>query len=256
MRKKLFMLMIMAIFLSACGAQSRVQDTPEIQISRNFGYSSLSKNEIQGNFTIAYSGPSNVKRVVFMMDGRPVAEKDSEYPYTFKFDTGSYSLGEHIISVVGYTQEGAALPAKEIHVKFVSASEGLKAGLQIAIPVLGLVVLATIVGIGGPLVFNRGKNQILEAGTPRNYGMRGGAICPRCKRPYVLHVFSMHIGIYKLDRCPYCGKWALVRPRSMADLRAAESLELEQASAPGQTSASSGDEKLRKDLEDSRFHDG
>jgi hypothetical protein len=256
MRKKLFMLMMMAILLSACGAQSRVQDIPGIQISRNFGYSSLSKNEIQGNFTIAYSGPANVKRVVFMMDGKPVADKEGEYPYTFKFDTGSYSLGEHTISVVGYTQEGLALPAKEINVKFVSAGEGVKAGLQIAIPILGLVLLAIIVGIGGPLVFNRGKNQILAAGTPRNYGMRGGCICPRCKRPYVLHFFSLHIGLHKLDRCPYCGKWALVRPRSLADLRAAESLELEQASAPGRTSASSGDEKLRKDLEDSRFQDG
>lgn len=239
----------------ACGAQSRVQDTPEIHLSRNFGYSSLGSGDIQGNFTIAYSGPSNVTRVLFMIDGKPMKDVVGKYPYSFKFDTGSYTLGEHTLSAIGYTQEGTELRTRDVHVKFVSAGEGWKSALKIVIPVLGLVLLATLVGVGGPLLLNRGKKQDLADGTPRNYGVRGGAICPRCKRPYVLHIFSPNLGFHKLDRCPYCGKWALVRPRSLADLREAERVELVQANAPGQTPASSEEEKLRKDLEDSRYQD-
>jgi hypothetical protein len=123
--------------------------------------------------------------VTFTIDEQLLAE-DTEFPYTVKLDTGSYSLGSHTLSAVGYTKDGRELHANEIRIKFVSAGEGWKAALKIAGPILALVVLATVIGIAGPVVLGRGKNSQLPLGEPRNYGLRGGAICPRCGRPYVL----------------------------------------------------------------------
>jgi len=65
----------------------------------------------------------------------------------------------------------------------------------------------------------------------------------------------MNLLVGRLDRCPYCGRWSLVRHRSLAELRAAELAELENAQTDTQLSAVGEEERLRKDLEDSRFHD-
>ena len=89
MRKNLNFILCIAVLSSACGIKSRIQDTPEIHMSRDFGYSSLGGGEIQGNFSIAYSGPANIERVVFLIDGEPMGEVDSEFPYILKFATGS-----------------------------------------------------------------------------------------------------------------------------------------------------------------------
>ena len=255
MMKKMIIILFVALSLAACGAKSQIQDTPALHLSRDFGYSSLGGNEIQGSFTIAYSGPADVIRVVFLIDGETMADVQGTYPFTAKFNTGSYSIGDHTLNAIGYTQAGAELPAKTVQIRFVSASEGWKTSLKIVGPILGLVVLVTVVGIGLPLLLNRGKNEVLAPGTPRNYGIRGGAICSRCQRPFVLHFFSLNMGIHKLDRCPYCGKWGLVRVRSLSDLRAAERAEIEQSKPEDQPPESSAEEKLQKDLEDSRYQD-
>ena len=241
--------------LVACGAKSQVQDSPELRMSKDIGYSSFGGGDIQGSFTIAYSGPDTVMRVVFLIDGESLADEQGTYPFTAKFNTGSYSLGRHTLMAIGYTETGAEFRTKEIVVNFVSASEGWKASLKIAGPILGLVILVTIIGIGLPALLNRGKLHNIPAGTPRNYGLRGGTVCPRCHRPYALHLFSLHLAFYMFDRCPYCGKWALVRSRSLTELRAAEKAEIEQESAKSQPGSDLEEEKLRKDLEDSRYQD-
>jgi hypothetical protein len=68
-----------------------------------------------------------------------------------------------------------------------------------------------------------------------------------------MHFFGLNLGLSKLDRCPYCGKWGLVRAKPLDVLRAAEAGELEEAQAGSQLSAESEEEKLRKELDDSRF---
>ncbi len=93
----------------------------------------------------------------------------------------------------------------------------------------------------------------IDPGAERNYGIAGGAICPRCNRPYPLDLLSPHILNYKLGRCPFCGKMAFVRRAGMDELRAAEARELQdsQPTAP----ATSEDEALRKLIDDSKYTD-
>ena len=57
----------------------------------------------------------------------------------------------------------------------------------------------------------------------------------------------------KLERCPFCGKWAIVRARPLDELRAAEQAEVEnsEAEAPVQDA----EEHLRQEMDESRFQD-
>jgi DNA-directed RNA polymerase subunit RPC12/RpoP len=107
-----------------------------------------------------------------------------------------------------------------------------------------------------PVLMSRGKLANVPPGTPRQYGLGGGAICPRCGRPFSLRFLAINLGPgRKFDRCPHCGKWAFMRLRSMTDLRATEAAELEQAQLAGTVPVPSAEEKLHKELDDSRFQD-
>ena len=60
----------------------------------------------------------------------------------------------------------------------------------------------------------------------------------------------------KLDRCPHCGKWSVVRRATPAELSAAEAAELAAAKAEqAETPGLSEEERLRQELEDSRYQD-
>ncbi|MFM8321607.1 MAG: hypothetical protein ACKOC5_11890 [Chloroflexota bacterium] len=57
----------------------------------------------------------------------------------------------------------------------------------------------------------------------------------------------------KLERCPYCGKLAIVRARSQAELRAAEAAERADAAQGVLQVDESEDDRLRREIEDSRY---
>jgi DNA-directed RNA polymerase subunit RPC12/RpoP len=125
--------------------------------------------------------------------------------------------------------------------------------LQVVGPILGIVGAAIILGFVVPVLLDRRRGPI-PPGTPRKYGLSGGTICSRCGRPYPLHLFSINISFTgRLDRCPHCGKWALVQRRGLAELRRAEQEELEAAGETAQITGETEAEKLRKELDDSRF---
>jgi hypothetical protein len=99
------------------------------------------------------------------------------------------------------------------------------------------------------------KLQDLPLGAERNYGMVGGAICPRCSRPFSRHVLAPNMLVGKLERCPFCGKWSIVAAAPLDALRAAERAELTAAQEGGELTQGDAEERLRKDLEDSRYQD-
>jgi hypothetical protein len=65
----------------------------------------------------------------------------------------------------------------------------------------------------------------------------------------------LNLGLSKIDRCPYCGKWSFVRPNSLANLREAEAAELSQSQSGPTIGGETEAEKLKKDLDDSRYQD-
>ena len=233
------------------------QSCPELQIGlrRDFGYSS-GTGKIQGTFTISASGPQDLSRVIFYLDKSPLGDI-AQPPFALRFSTDSYSLGEHTFSALGYTSSGCRLDSNSIRAVFVSAKEGWDAGLKIMVPILSLVFGVTLLMVAAT-VFSSDlaskKLRDLPPGAERKYGWAGGAICPRCKRPFARHILSPNMLVGKLERCPYCGKVSVVAVQSMEALRAAEAAELAAAGVQAK-SETSPEEQLKKDLDDSRYQD-
>jgi len=254
--KKANLALIILLLLCAM-AQTAIPGCPELLIGlrRDFGYAS-GTGKIQGTFTISASGPTDLNRVIFYLDGHPLGDIQ-QAPFSLRFTTDSYSQGEHTFSALGFTSSGRTLRSNTITAVFVTAKEGWQSGLKILVPVLGLVLVATLLTVVGT-VFSSGltgkKLEDLPLGAERDYGLAGGGICPRCKRPFSRHLFSPNLVVGKLERCPYCGKVSVVQHRSIQELRAAEAAELSGAGVPNASSASP-DEQLYKDLDDSRYQD-
>jgi hypothetical protein len=229
------------------------QDETELtlHLSKVLGYAWA--GDIQGTFILKASGPQDLERVVFFLDGEILGE-DDEAPFQIQFTTDNYDLGLHVLSAVGDTSSGWELHSNEIKANFVDASQGWQMGLKLFLPALVVVGVAMLLSVLLPTVLGRGRRVNLPPGAPRSYGVLGGAICPKCHRPFGLHWWGMNLGVGKLDRCPYCGRWSVVRRASREALAAAEAAELETVSAV-EVTALSEEERLRRDLEASRFED-
>jgi hypothetical protein len=248
MRKLQSLLLFFLIFACASTASAQEDANLRLTLKRNFGYALGS--DIQGTFTIRASGPEDLQRVVFYIDGEPMGEA-TEPPFELRFHTESYSLGPHTISAAGFTTSGGEVRSNLISVNFASADEGFKTGMRIALPLFGIVFGMVVLS----LVFSfitAGKLKDLPPGTLRQYGAAGGAICPRCRRPFQRHFFSPNMLVGKLERCPFCGKWSILPAQPLSVLRSAEAAEMEGAAEPTHAQQSE-DERLRKELDESRF---
>lgn len=233
--------------------QASEEEELHLRLKRNFGYSS-GAGKIQGSFTLTASSGVDLERVQFFMDGKLMAEV-TEPPFQLRFNTGEFPLGEHLIEAVGITQEGKVIRSNQIRVQFVTPEEGWRSALRILVPILVVVGLAMVLSFGLSILAGRGGKAQLPSGTLRNYGLLGGAICPKCHRPFALHLFGLNLLVGKFDRCPYCGKWSLVRRATLNELRLAEQVELKLTPGTRSEEAIEKEDHLRQELEDSRYMD-
>ncbi|MCB8942451.1 MAG: hypothetical protein H6658_01620 [Ardenticatenaceae bacterium] len=116
-----------------------------------------------------------------------------------------------------------------------------------------LIILA--ISLGGRAISswiaNRNRQHV---GLPPVHGALGGTICPHCAQPYAFHLWSFNFVVRRIDRCPHCGKWRVVKryPPSVLDASAEAMLAAQnEASSPATTL--SPEEQLRHKLDDSRF---
>ncbi len=247
-------LVLILLLVPTWVAKAQEDDTFKLRLQRNFGYGSA--HAIQGIFTLKASGPDTLQRVEFFVDEQSLSV-DSETPFQVQFSTDSFPLGIHSMHATGYTSTGAELASNTIQMEFVSANEGWQAGFKFAGPILLLVFL--IIGASFLVTFlSTSKKLNPTPGTQRHYGFSGGSICPKCKRPTPLHVMALNLFAGKFDRCENCGKWSVMHPRSITDLRQAETDELERArleESGAFTPAPSAEEKLKQELDNSRYQD-
>ena len=220
----------------------------ELHLSRDFGYSS-GAGKIQGTFTVSAIGTADLTLVSFYLDGQLMGEA-GQLPFKLRFNTDNYPLGDHTIYATGQIRDGRQLRSNEIRVEFVSSEEGWQAVMRFTAPIFALTFGAIILSFVF-MFLSAGKQRSLPPGAPRKYGISGGAICPKCGRPFPRHLFSTNLVTGKLERCPFCGKWNIVKAVSMVELCAAEKAELE----VDRQSEIISLEDLRKELEDSRFQD-
>ncbi len=192
--------------------------------------------------------------VAFYIDDRAIGEVE-EPPFQLRFNTDNFPLGDHTLHAIGITRGGKQLQSDSLHVRFVTAEEGWRAGLRIIVPLLVVVAGAILLAMVIPLLSLRGKKVELPAGTPRKYGVFGGAVCKNCGRPFSLHIYGLNAGLQKFDRCPYCGKWGLQKRVDLNTLKAAEEAELKAAGLNRSSGGESRVEDIESALDDSRYID-
>jgi len=245
--KRLWIIGLAAVLaaLPAGAAWAQATQAIELRVSKDFGFQA--GNRLQGTISMWVEGAGDdVGQVTFLIDGRVVG-LDREPPFRHQFRTGDYALGMHLLSAVGLRDDGTEIATPERTVEFVTAEEGWRVGLQIGGPLLALVLVISILGTIGPALF--GNRRPFRLG---EYGASGGAVCPRCRLPYARHVLAPNIVMGKLERCPHCGRWAIVRAATRAELEAAEQ-RVRADSQRGALEISDDQERLRREIDESRF---
>ncbi len=241
-----FLLAVLAGMIIALPALAQ-EETLTLSLSRDWGYGGFG-GDIQGTFSFHARGPADIARVEFYIDDQKIGE-DTSAPFDLQFVTDNYALGSHELYAIGYTAGGKSIRSNSYTRKFVPVSEGGASAIKIVLPLLVVIFGAMALSAVIPILMGR-KTAPLAAGAQRSYTF-GGGICPKCNRPFAFALLSMNMLTGKFTRCPYCGKWSIVRGASIQQLRAAEQAELE--AGKGQIPEATEEEKLKKALDDSKF---
>ena len=224
-----------------------------IHLTRNFGYGG--GINIRGTFTISLTGDeTQVEKVNFLLDGSSMAVIDTA-PFKFKFQTDDYSLGLHLLTAEYTLTDGTTTMTSSLQYNFVSQEEERKQMTTILVGIGGTVVVALLVVglVQGAMLKGKGKSH--EPGEPRNYGMLGGTVCPKCGRPFPRHLWGIKLVVGRLDRCDNCGKWSMTHRASAAELAAAEAAERRDIAADQSVSEVDDKPDKKNALDDSRFMD-
>jgi len=247
MKKSVAILVAILVSLAIISAASAQGEELTLGLSKDFGSDGFN-GDIQGTFTVKASGPVNLERVQFFLDDTLLGE-DTESPFAIQFITDNYPTGAHVFTAVGFTTDGKQIGSKTISAVFVSKEEASAASLKMIVPILAVVFGAMVISAITSMV-NMRKGKKLPAGAARSYSF-GGGICPKCKRPFGFQLLGIHMFGRKLTPCPHCGKWSVVKRATMSELHAAELAELEAIKT--QIPEASDEEKLRKELDDSKY---
>ncbi|HEX2981220.1 MAG TPA: Ig-like domain-containing protein [Anaerolineaceae bacterium] len=253
MKKNCFyvFVVLLTILVSVTPARAQEVEELELSVSRAFGSSDGTGN-IQGTFSMMVTGPSNLVKVQFYIDNSMIAE-DIDSPFKIQFVTDDYASGKHTMHALGYTSDGRELRTREMTFNYMTAEESQRRGLNMAVPILALVLIWVLFSKVIPILSRgRKKGDLLPPGG-HNYGVIGGTICPRCAHPFALNLFSPNLLVGKLVCCPNCGKWFIGRRASIDDLRIAEEVAWAQAHGAPQVSEMKDEEKIRKGLDDSKY---
>jgi hypothetical protein len=247
--KNMGILLFLVVIASLLFANSVFAQTGQLtlRMSRDWGYGGFN-GDIEGLFSMRVTGPGDLVRVEFYIDNMKIGEV-TQPPFNLQFTTDDYPLGNHQLYAVGYSTSGQEYRSNIIAANFVPK----QSTLRFILPVLGVIVAAVLLATLVPLLAQRGKHLNLPLGAERRYGAGGGGICPKCLRPFPLPLFSAHLGLSKLASCPFCSKWSLVRVESISKLREAEKAELEQAITGEKIVGETEEEKLKKELDDSKY---
>jgi len=245
MKRFVLSLVLGTLLLTPAAVQGQDGATLDLDLRRDFGYGM--GGDIQGRFTLTASGPDDLEQVDFLLDGVILSSVTAD-PFRHSFSTGDYALGVHHISAQGILSDGSRIESRELTVNFVSAEQGWQTVRKMLVPLLLLVAVMTVLGVGLP-AFSGRKTAVFRLG---QYGPAGGAICPRCRFPYSRHVLAMNLVLGKLERCPHCGKWAIVPAASRRDLDAAEE-RYRLDSEEGRIETESGGDDLQRLIDESRF---
>jgi hypothetical protein len=213
-----------------------------LSLNRDFGYGGFD-NKIEGLFSLQAEGPQDLVRVDFYIDEEIIAAV-SEPPFRVQFSTNAYSPGEHRLSAIGLTSSGEELQSNEIVRVFLTQEESRSAVIGFIAPMAGIVLLVVIAVAVIPMALGR-KEKV------GGYGMLGGTVCPVCGLPFSLNVLGLNWFTGRLQRCPHCANWSIVRRASPDTLAAAEARFRGERQTVARAEGEA--ERLRRQIDDSRY---
>ena len=241
-----FFVAIVALGFSVVGAEAQTPSSGlGLRISKIFGFDLAGR--IQGAFRLTASGHDDLERVRFVIDGDTLGEVTAP-PFSLSFDTTSYALGRHVLAAIGTTSSGRSLESPPVTVEFVSSDSAFGSMMQIIGPVLVIALGVSVLTIVVPLI---GGGRV--AHRPGEYGIAGGAVCPKCDLSFSRHFIAPSFLGYRLERCPHCGKWSLAARAKAQDLVAAEASL--QAQADATPAPPNGEDSMRRMIDESRFEE-
>ena len=253
-RKFFLASLLVGLLLSLAVLPAQAQsDGYTIHMTRNFGYGG--GVNIRGTFTISLEGDeSQVEKVNFLIDGSSFAVVE-EAPFKFQFHTDDYGFGMHLLTAEYTLVDGTTALTPSIQYNFVSPDEEKSQVTGIFLWLGGaIVVTLLIVGLVQGVLL-KGKGQTHVPGEPRNYGMLGGTVCPKCGRPFPRHLWGIKLVVGRLDRCDNCGKWSMTHRATADELAAAEAAEMRDVRADQQVSEGTVEPERKDSLDDSRYMD-
>jgi hypothetical protein len=239
-------LVLVLILRAATVAAAQSEDGLTISFHRDFGYSG--GGEIQGAFSLTAEGPDSLVRVDYYLDDQLLGSA-SQAPFKISFNTGDFAMGSHTFLAVGMAADGSEIRSASRTLEFVSAEAGWQTAGEIAVPILGVVLAMALLGTAGPMLLGRTTGFRLG-----EYGAAGGAVCGRCGMPFARHFFSLNMVLGKLERCPHCGRWAIVSAASSVALQQAEA-RWRADSQQGERSPESEADRLSDQIEESRYEE-
>lgn len=242
---------LLYLCLATSTAQAFQVEDVRLNVRRSFGYSS--GNQIRGTFSMDIIGNVNIQLVKYYIDDQLIGEV-SKSPFGISFQTTSYANGWHDLSAVVMTSDNRALKTIPRRFEFVSSEAEGQAVSSMLFPLLGGIAAVMILGTALQIFLfqKKGLNK-LPPGAPRKYGWQGGTICPKCKRPFSIHMYGINLLAGKLDRCDYCGKWSVITRKSSQELAAAEANEVVMAQPSMPIEGKSQSEKMKDLIEDSKY---
>ena len=125
---------------------------------------------------------------------------------------------------------------------------------KIFIPIGGIIVGALLVSV--LIQFLGRKKKPLNPDVPRDYGMLGGTICPKCGHPFPRSLFGMNLLVGRLERCESCGKFSLTTRATPEEIYRAEQAERAAEKAAGEAAKVAPKKEDTADkLDDSKYID-
>lgn len=239
---------LLLVSLAVVAAQPALQQEPElaVSLSRDFGYGGFD-NRIEGLFTIRAEGPEDLVRVDFYIDSESI-NSDANAPFAYQFTTNDFAPGEHRLYAIGSTSSDTQVRSNELIRVFLTPEQAGGAVYEVVVPILAIALAAIALTAVVPMLLNRGKRPVLG-----QYGALGAAVCPKCGLPSSYNFLAPNMVVGKLQRCPHCGKWSIMRRASPAELAAAEALWRRQESGSGAAQPDDEANRQRRQIDDSRY---
>jgi len=160
--------------------------------------------------------------VTYFIDDKELATV-SETPFKFQFNTDDQGFGWHAMRAEVTTLDGKTNTLSPIRYNFVSPEEEKADMTKIFIPIGGIFVGALLVSV--LIQFVGRKKKPIDPDVPRDYGMLGGTICPKCGHPFPRSLFGMNLVVGRLERCESCGKFSLTTRATTEEIYRAEQAE-------------------------------